>query len=346
MYSITIDFSTADLEENDFSLESVANDLLLLSIVGTAKSDQLKGTDIGETIAGDTLDRLNNQERGGNDTIRGGGGFDIIYGDAAFRIGDSARGGNDQILGGNQRDFLRGDTRILSDHAKGGNDSIWGGSGDDIVEGDALAMFVNAQGGNDQIWGEAGNDNLRGDAQEMRGSAQGGNDVIDGGAGDDFVFGDSVLMFDNTVGGNDILIGGTGNDSLFGDSSPFQTRNGGQDTLIGVDPNSENPGFGEFDALTGNGGSDVFVLGDEQAAYYLGQGDIDHAAIFDFSLLDGDVIQLQGDAADYVLQNFTVGSLSGVAIALQETGDLIGAVINLSTAELSLANVSAFRFVN
>lgn len=189
----------------------------------------------------------------------------------------------------------------------------------DTLVGTDVNGLISGKAGNDKI-DTAGGDDI----------AFGGpdNDVIAGGLGDDSL---------NGGVGNDELIGGAGNDQLLG--------GGGNDSLTGVDPNSQQPGLGEFDQMSGGLGSDRFILGDVTQTYYLGQGDLDHAAIFDFSLQDNDIIQLHGEAADYSLQDFTEGSVSGVAIAQQSTGDLIGSVVDVSTAELSLNNPSIFDFV-
>lgn len=61
--------------------------------------------------------------------------------------------------------------------------------------------------------------------------------------------------------------------------------------------------------------------------------------------LVGDRIQLHGSTDDYELSDFTQGSVSGVAISLQDSNDLIGAVVGLSTSELNLNNSAAFQFV-
>lgn len=212
----------------------------------------------------------------------------------------------------------------------------------DTLNGDASSLFSNARGGNDFIFGGNSKDTLQGDAIQLNENAQGGNDVLSGGAGDDFIFGDSTFMLDNTSGGNDLLTGGEGNDALFGDSSPAKSRNGGNDTLIGVNPFRCRPGVGEVDNLTGNGGRDRFVLGDGRTAYYVGQGEVDHGIINDFSVADQDVIQLHGKAVDYDLKNFSLGSISGVDIFLDGSNELIGSVLNVSTTTLNLYN-SAFR---
>ncbi|MEM9007777.1 MAG: hypothetical protein AAGE59_30225, partial [Cyanobacteria bacterium P01_F01_bin.86] len=212
-----------------------------------------------------------------------------------------------------------------------GNDFIEGGDGDDILRGDHNSRQKQSQrpGGDDVIYGGGGNDRIGGKS---------GNDRLDGGTGNDSLWGDAG---DDVIGGgsgNDQLTGGAGNDQLIGGA--------GDDTLIGVDPDSRHPGAGEFDQMAGGAGRDRFVLGDHQHTYYLGDGLIDRAMIFDFSFSDRDVIQLHGEAADYRLGSFSEPDIAGVTIATSDTGDVVGSVVGLSLAELSLGNTAVFEFVS
>ena len=97
----------------------------------------------------------------------------------------------------------------------------------------------------------------------------------------DSLFGDDSL---------DTLIGGTGNDILVGKEN--------EDCLIGVEQDSTQPGLNEQDTLTGDLGSDSFILGNEAGFY--SDGDTDLAAIADFNLHE-DKIQLFGSAEQYSL---------------------------------------------
>ncbi len=126
--------------------------------------------------------------------------------------------------------------------------------------------------------------------------------------------------------GNDVLIGNNGSDTLEGGN--------GNDVLIGVD------GFRTFsflsgkaytdnyvdqtevDTLTGGAGADRFVLGTSGGFYYgyttgwapPGTTDQNRAIITDFSLTDGDVLQLYGNASMYA----TVATGTGVNLYLKE----------------------------
>ncbi|WP_019501560.1 beta strand repeat-containing protein [Pseudanabaena sp. PCC 6802] len=157
---------------------------------------------------------------------------------------------------------------------------------DDIILGTAVNDSLNGSVGNDTISGLAGLDTL---------SGLGGNDSLDGGLG------------------NDSLTGGLGNDTLLG--------GGDNDTLTGVDPAS-GFGSGEIDRLTGNSGSDRFILADSTRTYYFGGGTSDYALITDFGA--GDVIQTRiGDT-------LTIGGAlpSGIAsgTALYLGTDLVAVV--------------------
>ncbi|CCI28609.1 Similar to tr/Q8YRU7/Q8YRU7 (fragment) [Microcystis aeruginosa PCC 9809] len=120
----------------------------------------------------------------------------------------------------------------------------------------------------------------------------------------------------------------------------------GDDTIIGVNPNSSNPGQGESDSLTGEAGSDRFVLGDATWIGYddgnsTSPGNSDYAQITDFNPTD-DIIQLRGSSSNYLL----VVSGTDTQLYIDKTGepDELIAVINNQTA-LSLT-ASYFSYVS
>jgi Ca2+-binding RTX toxin-like protein len=94
--------------------------------------------------------------------------------------------------------------------------------------------------------------------------------------------------------GNDTLVGDAGNDSIFGGA--------GNDSLVGT--NSSRAGFGEIDTLTGDGGSDIWVLGDANNVYYSGQCDLDYAYMTDYA---GSTIELRGKLSDYLIRTVATG---------------------------------------
>ena len=76
-------------------------------------------------------------------------------------------------------------------------------------------------------------------------------------------------------------------------------------------------GRGTIDVLRGNGGDDIFVLGDSRGRFYddrysTTQGLNDYARVTDFSA--GDKVQLKGTAGDYLLVPGTIGGYSGMGI--------------------------------
>jgi Ca2+-binding RTX toxin-like protein len=141
-----------------------------------------------------------------------------------------------------------------------------------------------------------------------------------------------------TGSGNDTVNGGGGNDLIYAGS--------GDDTIIGVNPNSSNPGQGESDSLTGEAGSDRFVLGDATWIGYddgnsTSPGNSDYAQITDFNPTD-DIIQLRGSSSNYLL----VVSGTDTQLYIDKTGepDELIAVINNQTV-LSLT-ASYFSYVS
>lgn len=91
-----------------------------------------------------------------------------------------------------------------------------------------------------------------------------------GGKYDDTIVGSNKNSKLTGGGGNDTITGGTGNDRITGTDSTFK-------------------GVGEVDKLTGGGGKDKFVIGDRNAAYYLGNGANDYANITDFNLFQDSI---------------------------------------------------------
>lgn len=121
---------------------------------------------------------------------------------------------------------------------------------------------------------------------------------------------------DNTLsgqGGQDYLFGLGGNDTLLGGY--------GDDVLLGVNPSSSNPGFGEYDELTGGGGADIFALGDRSTAFYEGNG---YTTITDFDSTEGDKIRAFGS-----LNNYTFADVAGGTNIFYED-DLIGHLEEMS----------------
>ncbi|MGH1395963.1 MAG: polysaccharide deacetylase [Trichormus sp.] len=211
------------------------------------------------------------------------------------------------------------------------NNTIFGTNGRDIIS---------SFGGDDTIYPNDGNDLVY---------AGDGRDYVWGSDGDDLIYGEAGN--DNLSGGsnNDTLIGGSGSDTLDGDS--------GVDTLIGVNPNDILAGAGEIDTLYGDGYGDLFILGDKNKAYYNDgnnstSGTNDYALIKDFSISEGDKIQLYGSASNYklsgVLFNLSFGNHRTLYLTTGGQDELIG-VIDVGLFDifnnLSL-NSSSFTYVS
>jgi hypothetical protein len=115
---------------------------------------------------------MNDNARGGNDTLIGGDGsnFNELSGDA-FGMHSDAVGGNDTLIGGvGSINNLFGDAFSMSDNARGGNDTLIGSDGSiNILVGDAFSMSDNARGGNDKLISGTGTDHMWGDAEVING---------------------------------------------------------------------------------------------------------------------------------------------------------------------------------
>jgi von Willebrand factor type D domain/Cadherin-like domain len=117
----------------------------------------------------------------------------------------------------------------------------------------------------------------------------------------------------------------------------------GDDTLIGADiaaSTSQN----RTDIFMGNKGADTFVLGDRNAAFYVGAGQQDYALITD--LWAEDRIQLHGNPNEYVLGAAPAGLANGTGIFLAaESNDLVGIIQGITVDKLNLLDASTFHFV-
>ncbi len=151
--------------------------------------------------------------------------------------------------------------------------------------GDGSELFLGADG-NDNLSGGAGDDDIRGNA---------GDDVISGGDGADYIRGGQ---------GNDFINGNKGNDRIFGDK--------GDDIIYG--------GRGS-DTINGNAGNDQLWGGLGADHFVASKG---NDKIFDFSLSDGDKVNIVMD------QPFTLLQVGIDLVIRREQGDLTLVGINLS----------------
>jgi Ca2+-binding RTX toxin-like protein len=148
------------------------------------------------------------------------------------------------------------------------------------------------------------------------------------------------------LNGNDRLYGYTGDDTLIGGA--------GNDILVGADPTragqvTTDGGSiidNETDVLTGGTGADLFVLGLSTGSFYIDYImstytpalASSHAAITDFRIADGDRIQLQGSAAQFVLDTTTVAGSTSIFYRYEGgQQSLIGVVEGVTGLNLNLA---------
>ena len=135
---------------------------------------------------------------------------------------------------------------------------------------------------------------------------------------------------------------------MFGTSSSDTIQGtSGNDIISGVPASGTNPGRGTVDVLTGNGGDDIFVLGDSNGRFYddgraTNSGFGDYANITDFS--DGDRVQVA--AGRYFLSAHTTGMRiffdSNNSSRLDSGDEMIGLVQGSKTITLAdLVHVAA-----
>ncbi len=128
---------------------------------------------------------------------------------------------------------------------------------------------------------------------------------------------------------DDFIDGGGGNDSLSGDLSDDTIIGGlGNDFIIGAGRES---GENEIDFLTGSVGTDTFVLGNSNVAFYSFAGSSDYAIITDLNNFENDrMIAFGGDGI--VLGPASVGTGQGTGIFVD--GDLIAIVLGVTELEV------------
>lgn len=227
----TVDLSkgTADGAEGHDTLTG------FLNIFGSYGDDTLIGNDSGNAIFATA----------GNDTIRGGAGFDIVGLSLGSTVTVNLAAGTS--LGG----AAEGTDRIS------GMEGAFSGAGDDVLIGDAQNNFLSGNDGNDTISGGGGADTILGGAGDDRLAGGGENDFLDGNVG--------TNVIDGGGGANDLvnyawMPGPSGIEVDLGKG----TATGAlvSDTLRGIESVSGSnladdlSGNGRANALYGNGGDD------------------------------------------------------------------------------------------
>ena len=162
-----------------------------------------------------------------------------------------------------------------------------------------------------------------------------GNDIIVGEAGNDTLYGDGTTIYssyssaDNSTSqadpnapdpyrGDDILFGGAGDDYLVG-SAPVYTQDYDTENFWTNDYSVLDAPSNEVDTFIGGTGADTFAIG----GFYDGSG---YAIIADFNRLEGDKIQLQGNASDYSIGTADWFGSTAVDTIIEYQGDVVGVV--------------------
>ena len=143
--------------------------------------DDVKGTNLNDTITGDSQSNL----------LFGGLGNDVLFGG-----GLNGASGNDYLDGGDGNDYLDGGDGNDTLVGGLGNDFLLGGLGNDYLDGGGLNGGAS---GNDYLDGGDGNDFL------VSGL---GNDTLVGGLGNDSLYGGSgadIFVFNSRSEGIDII---------------------------------------------------------------------------------------------------------------------------------------------
>jgi hypothetical protein len=170
----------------------------------------------------------------------------------------------------------------------------------------------------------------------------------------------STFVYASTSSGPDIvrtpITGTTGSDGTTA-AAITGTSSNEAFSLIGV---ISNLGTGQLDFAKGNGGNDLFVIGDSQGVFYKDAstttaGTTDLMWIKDFNA--GDLVQLKGSAGNYKLQaSYNLSGAIGTGIFLNDGSgsgssksawdskdELIGFLEGVSVA--SLTNTAQFIYV-
>lgn len=245
----------------------------LNTIMGTASSDNLKGTPGRDDIyGGDSFDTLYGY--GDSDIIHGENGNDYLYG----------QDGDDTLYGGDGNDMMLGDNGDDTLSGEGGDDVMYGGAGSDTVIYDAdsdgfliyrgtsthlIVNDMNGVFGIDKVMNDIEfiqfNDttlDLNAMAFVYGGAAWGTMPTVNGTAGADSLNGTNANDTINGLDGNDTVRGNYGDDTLNGGYGNDNLQGGdGNDTLSGDDGNDTLSGQNGDDTINGGAGDDIIYGG-------------------------------------------------------------------------------------
>jgi len=230
------------------------------------------------------------------------------------------------VVGGSANDLLVAAPTGGTLEGRGGADALVGGAGNDTLLGGT---------GNDLVVGGEGRGYLRGDE---------GDDYLEGGADFDDINGNMGNDTCVSGGGDDWVVGGKDNDSLVGSAGQnLVYGNLGNDTCDGGDGNDIVRGGQDNDVINGGAGDDYVsgdkgddtVTGGAGADLFHTFGDAGIDRVLDFSLAQGDRVQLDPGTQYAVVQsgadtviNMTGGGqmvLVGVQMSTLTPGWIFGA---------------------
>lgn len=181
----------------------------------------------------------------------------------------------------------------------------------DFIYADPGALDSGGTGHDDVLFGSRFDDQLIG---------YGGSDILLGGLGADTLFGDA---------GRDRLVGGAGNDTLSGGGgSDLLQGNDGADALRGNAGGDFLEGGAGSDLLVGGAGRDFLEGGTGADWFRFGNGEFGGATatgadrIYDFSIAEGDKIDLAQVDADWTLAGNQAFAFIGSAAFSHTAGEL------------------------
>ncbi|NEO53019.1 MAG: calcium-binding protein [Okeania sp. SIO3B5] len=226
-------------------------------------------------------------------------------------------------------------------------------SGDDTITGSSVNDLIFGGRGEDELFGEGGNDSLYGNKD---------TDFLNGGFGDDILYGGK---------GTDLLNGGEGNDTLIGDAGVGIYKGGlGSDVyvfrteLAGITQDLSNvisllPGIPNSAELPNaivtdfNSSEDIIGLTGGMTKSDLIFEDFNSVEVFGINAnlalpFISDEVELLPKAGLSVqdLDPNNDGVLEGTAIKMSSTNQLLGYVLNTSSAEIAALPESQFVSVN
>lgn len=295
---------------------------------GAGGNDSLFGLAGDDTLIGGAgADRLDGGV--GADSMAGGADNDsYMVDDALDLVLELAGGGHDRVSASVSHS-LAAEVERLS--LTGSSDLD--GTGNELanqLDGNAGNNRLDGRGGNDSLFGVAGDDTLTGGAGADRLDGGLGADSMRGGTGDDiYIVGDALDVIEELAGeGSDRVFASvtyalgahverlylTGSAELDGTGNAQGNRlegNAGRNLLDGAGGNDSLYGFAGEDTLVGGAGADrldgglgadslVGGLGGDRFVF-LSAADADGDVIGDFSLTQGDRIELASIDADLLL---------------------------------------------